>query len=70
MLSKNDLALLKAIFCQKLHNAILEKDLSKVEEIIQNRYPGQFFEDTQLDIEYVYTEHKRQLAEDDFSWAY
>lgn len=70
MLSKNELALLKAIFCKELHDAILKKDLSRVNEIIQNRYPGQYYEDTEVDIDYLYTEHKRQLAEDDFKWAY
>lgn len=69
MLSKNDLVLLKAVFNPKLHDAVLAGDKTLVEAIIKEEYSGEYFEDTVLNMEFVQSEHLKELEADDFRWA-
>jgi len=67
-LDKNDIVLLKSLFNQSLHDAVMKKDVNKIEKIIQEDYQGEYYEATILDIEYVYKNHKKELKSD-LSWA-
>ena len=67
MLNKTEIILLKSVFNEKLHHAIINKDINAIEKELL-KYQGEYIE-TEIDIEYIYKEHIEGLENDDFKWA-
>ncbi|TVY09929.1 hypothetical protein [Paenibacillus cremeus] len=70
MLKLNEFILLKAVFNEELHNAVLTKDQTKISEIVNTRYQYELnIELEPIDVNRLYSEHKKQLKNDNFDWA-
>lgn len=76
MLKLNEFILLKAIFNEQLHNAVLSKDERLIKEIVFNQYTFEVENgfisnvNAEIDAEKLYKDHVYQLEHDDFKWAY
>jgi hypothetical protein len=68
----NEFVLLKSIFNENLHHAVLAKDAEKINEIVNENYQYElnngFVEQEQLNTELLYTDHTEQLK-GNFNWA-
>jgi hypothetical protein len=68
MLPLNDFILLKAIYNESLHNAVLAKDKARIEAIVQERYAndiqGGFVRMEAIDTDRLYKEHTEQLKDE------
>lgn len=69
MLKLNDWILLKAIFNQDLHNAILEKNEARIRRVIDERYiyekENGFIEEEPVDLERLYKEHNENINDEE-----
>lgn len=76
IMNKKEFILLKAIFNKELHDAILDKDLNKIEIIFKAKYKEEIedgmVENTNLtieDVEELNITHLNEIKEDNFDWA-
>lgn len=64
--------LLKAIFNKALHDAVLVKDKTMINHLLatnyRKEYENGFFVYTDIDLEFLYTEHLKNLNEN-LDWA-
>lgn len=75
ILSKNQYILYRGMYNANLHNAIMDKDIAKIETIIDQftrdhlkYYDFSLYDsNTFIDIDYVYAEHIKQIEEDNNS---
>ena len=71
--SKNEYILCRSMYSLKLHNAVMAKNVQAIEEILDNitklhlqNYTFSLYDsNTFIDIEYVYSEHMREIEEFD-----
>ena len=69
--SKNEYILCRSMYSLKLYNAIIVKDVQVIETILDNltklhlqNYTFSLYDsNTFIDIDYVYTEHMREIEE-------
>jgi len=69
--SKNEYILCRSMYSLKLHNAIMDKDIQEIEAILDDltklhlkNYTFSLYDsNTFIDIDYVYTEHMREIEE-------
>lgn len=70
-----DFILLRAVFNSDLFTALVEKDEAAVTRIVEtdptflSNVEEGFVEKGPIDIEQLHTNHQRELATDDYSWA-
>jgi hypothetical protein len=69
MLKLNDWVLLKAIFNQRLSDAVLEKDEARIRQIIDDEYisekENEFIKEEPLDMERLYKEHNENINDEE-----
>jgi hypothetical protein len=71
VLKLNDFILLKAIFCEALHDAVLAKDEGAIREVLDTRYEeemdvsNKFVELEPIDTERLYKEHNEQINDEE-----
>jgi hypothetical protein len=72
MLNLNQFILLKAIFNEDLHHAVLAQDAEEINKIVNEKYQYElnngFVEQEQLNTELLYTDHTEQLK-GNLNWA-
>lgn len=64
----NDYILLKAIFNEQLHNAVMSKDMEKIERLLKTRFAYEmesFVEPEPIDIERIYKEHVQNINDEE-----
>ena len=69
--SKNEYILYRSMYNNELHNAIMDKDVQAIETILDGltkahlkNYTFSLYDsNTFIDIDYVYTEHMREIEE-------
>jgi hypothetical protein len=68
MLKLNDFILLKAIYNEQLHNAVLAKDRTSIVSIVKECYIGELKDGyvrlESIDTDRLYKEHTEQLSDD------
>jgi len=72
-MNKNAFILLKAIFSEELHNAVLSKDKNTIEYLLVTKYQfetenGFYDNSTEIDLEYLCLEHKA-TCNGNLDWA-
>jgi hypothetical protein len=69
MLPLNDFILLKAIYNESLHNAVLLKDNARIEAIVHERYSFElkngFVSMEAIDTDRLYKEHMEQINDEE-----
>jgi hypothetical protein len=69
MLPLNDFILLKAIYNESLHNAVLAKDKARIEKILNERYSFElqngFVSMEPMDTDILYKEHMEQINDEE-----
>ena len=68
MLDKNEYVLLRAIFNEGLHNAVLTGNRNYIAAFLMDNV-GEYNNNSILNIEYIKEQHEKNLREDDFAWA-
>lgn len=66
----SDFILLKAIFCQELHDAVINKDEKTIKYLLATKYEFEkgFYKHTDINLESLSTEHQMNLKEH-LDWA-